>query len=256
MSMLIEAACLSLTGRVRRENQDRLYFAGQILPENGDLTVPLCRTQAAGAPLFLAVFDGMGGEANGALAAALAAEAFRDTVEGEDVPLPAALTEALLLGNRRICGEMARGLPPMGTTAVAACLRGEELLLTNIGDSPAFLLRRGSLTRLSAEHTEAALLSRWGVPVRKPRLTQFLGIPPEEMVIEPHTLRLALQPGDWLLLCSDGLTDMVPPAELPALLEERAPVARNLLRLGDEAMARGGRDNLTAILCRLSPPQP
>lgn len=139
----------------------------------------------------------------------------------------------------------------MGSTAVLLGVCREGAYVVNVGDSRAFLWRGGALRQLSVDHTDQFLLARQKEPRRKPRLTQPLGIEPEEMVIESAVAELSARTGDVFLLCSDGLTDMVSENEICGVLRRMSAVKAGTEDLLDLALGRGGRDNVTVILCRL-----
>lgn len=141
----------------------------------------------------------------------------------------------------------------MGSTAVLLYLNAREAWVCNVGDSRAFLLRDGELRQLSVDHTDAGLLAAQGVRGRKPALTQHLGIRPEEMVLEPHFFREKLRPGDWYLLCSDGLTDMVSEEEIRSAAETAPDAGQCVRKLTEAALENGGRDNVTVIAVRIIP---
>lgn len=247
----IDAACACKTGLVRSNNEDNFCFAGHILDrKNSGLEETL---QWSGGPeAVFAVFDGMGGEASGETAAYLAAATLRDAVgrrATEDF-----LTQVCLKANRDICTYARRNRSPlMGSTAVMLSMDGDSAEIVNLGDSRAFLLRAGQLEQISTDHTDAAMLERFGTKGRKPRLTQHLGIPSEEMVIEPARWRGSISPDDIFLLCSDGLTDMVPIEVIARLLSTSVDAAACANALVTTALAGGGRDNVTVIVCRVVP---
>ena len=126
---------------------------------------------------------------------------------------------------------------------------GNFAYVANLGDSRAFRLRNGELLQLSADHTDAALLQGQGI--RKPRLTQHLGIWPEEMVLEPYIAKGEIQAGDRYLLCSDGLTDMVSNMEICTLMKETGSICHLTDRLVAKALEKGGRDNVTVLAAQI-----
>jgi protein phosphatase len=151
------------------------------------------------------------------------------------------------------------GCSGMGTTLVAARWEAETLIVGHVGDSRAYRVQawnhsdgstRTRLERLSRDH-DTVSLSNTGVPNRL--LTRALGVGPE-VALEMH--RHPLKAHDWILLCSDGLTDMVPDDRLSTLLaplwaQHGTPRKRARLvlqHLIDAALDAGGRDNITAIL--------
>ena len=236
----------------RHNNEDNFYFAGKRLPkENDGLGEILTCAVPLDQPVCFGVFDGMGGEANGEEAAHLAALAVGERMETGKPVLPGALLDICQVANRRICRAAGGNGGRMGSTAVLLGVCREGAYVVNVGDSRAFLWRGGALRQLSVDHTDQFLLARQKEPRRKPRLTQHLGIEPEEMVIEPAVAELSARTGDVFLLCSDGLTDMVSENEICGVLRPMSAVKAGTEDLLDLALGRGGRDNVTVILCRL-----
>ena len=253
----ITAACACHTGFRRHNNEDNFYFAGKCLPkENDGLGEILTCAVPLDQPVCFGVFDGMGGEANGEEAAHLAALAMGERMETGKPVLPGALLDVCQVANRRICQAAGGNGGRMGSTAVLLGVCREGAYVVNVGDSRAFLWRGGALRQLSVDHTDQFLLARQKEPRRKPRLTQHLGIEPEEMVIEPAVAELSARTGDVFLLCSDGLTDMVSENEICGVLRRMSAVKAGTEDLLDLALGRGGRDNVTVILCRLEEDRP
>lgn len=202
-----------------------------------------------------AVCDGMGGEAFGEYAAWQAVTALAEWSERlrleED--LDGQVRACVRDMNRRICAEAARRGCRMGSTLVLAVLRGERADIYNIGDSRAYHFSRGELRRLSVDHTAAqALLSMGLKPSEKGRehnqLTQYLGIPESELLLEASHGWTQLGRGDRLLLCSDGLSDTLEEREIALVLSDGAPPEVQALRLTRHAERAGGRDNVTALV--------
>ncbi len=203
------------------------------------------------APLF-AVCDGMGGALAGEVASGLATETLAAKVrEGSG------LLEAAEAANAAVFAK-AESDPDhtgMGTTLTGVLFEGDSGRFVHIGDSRAYLLRAGELRQLSADH------SLVGEMVREGRLTE------EEAAVHPHRSVLSralgtepsvaidefavdLEEGDVLLLCSDGLSGVVPAAGLRKALGRDDPQDA-AARLIAEARKRGGPDNITAVVLRL-----
>ncbi len=223
------------TGRQRRANEDSFFVR---------------------APLFV-VADGMGGAQAGEVASRLAAETFAGGLPDDGTPeqrLEARVREA----NQRIheVSQEDRALNGMGTTLTAAYLDGDELALAHVGDSRAYLLRDGELSRLTRDHTLVEELVRRGELTEQEAaehpqrsiITRALG-PEPDIDIDLHTHRA--QAGDVLLLCSDGLTGMIGEDEVAEILSGAGGLGdagRALVQAANEA---GGRDNITVVLFRL-----
>jgi protein phosphatase len=214
-----------------------------------------------------AVADGMGGRASGEVASRLAITHLLDlvlatpdwifglgTVEVEKILRRA--TERM----RGIHAELVEraqqdpALAGMGTTLTVAWNFRTALFLAHVGDSRAYLLRAGALKKLTRDHTvaqglaDAGMITGQEVATHWLRhvLTQALGIP--DSGHKSHVQRLDLVDGDRLLLCTDGLTDMVDEATIAATLGRDARAAEKSQALVDQALAAGGRDNVTAVV--------
>jgi PPM family protein phosphatase len=225
-------------------------------------------------PLHLFVLaDGMGGEAHGEIASAMAVETVvKHCYEGKANPAAKlyGATEAAWSDNtKRLCSavhlanqkilQSAKQHPEqqgMGATLTAAWINGNCLSISHVGDSRAYLLRGGSLQQLTRDHSLVAEQVRHGIlsPVEAERsemqsvLLRALGSEPE---IEIDTEEHALFARDILLLCSDGLTRMVIEPEIAATLQAEQDAnraARKLVELANEA---GGADNITVIVVRI-----
>ena len=147
----------------------------------------------------------------------------------------------------------------MGTTAAMLYIKNNIYTVCNIGDSPIFLLRDGELKTLSVEHTEKAsyeaIFKKKAEPGRKFPLTQCLGGDMDDMLIEPHVLQGELMENDIFLLCSDGISDLITETELQDILScgEELPLIAS--ELEKRALAKGGKDNLTALCVQILPEQ-
>jgi cell division protein FtsW (lipid II flippase)/serine/threonine protein phosphatase PrpC len=223
------------TGRQRRANEDSFFVR---------------------APLFV-VADGMGGAQAGEVASRLAAETFSAGLPDDGTSeqrLEARVREA----NTRIheVSQEDRALNGMGTTLTAAYLDGDELTLAHVGDSRAYLLRDGELSRLTRDHTLVEELVRRGELTaqeaaehpQRSIITRALG-PEPDIDIDLHTHRV--HAGDVLLLCSDGLTGMIGEDEVQGLVAGATSLRDAGRALVDAANEAGGRDNITVVLFRL-----
>ncbi len=237
-------SCISHIGKVRNMNQDNFICNGQVLKDAGtdEPFVLQGVSSSQGTPLF-AVFDGMGGEECGEVAARIAAETascFELQTDGVQA-LKKYCTEA----NDAICRYADKhGITAMGTTAAMLLFANKEILLCNIGDSKIFQISSGELRQISKDHIGVAVFGK------KPPLSQNLGIPPADMIIDPFISRGAYHVGDRYLICSDGLTDMVTTDEIVAILKNNSISAASQSLLA-RALENGGRDNITLILLEI-----
>lgn len=252
-----ETAAVTNVGLRRSENEDNYYFQGVCLPlshsENSEV-VPwkfeVEKTQV------LAVFDGMGGESAGDLASYTSAKTFEACVrkwgESDQMPSEDDISEMLNHVSRTVY-EKAREnqYRLIGSTATVLFLCRDEAMIADLGDSPMYLQRDGELERISVPHTDEELLRQQGIQ-RKPGLTQFLGIDTGEMRLEPYVKQIKFRDEDQFLLCSDGLTDMVPEVEIRKILSEEISVHKKVQILLERALQYGGRDNVTIILCKIN----
>jgi PPM family protein phosphatase len=208
-------------------------------------------------PPFFAVADGMGGARAGEVASAIAAEAFEGaSTSGEAAE--AQLGKILREANRRIyhlavSDESHRG---MGTTLTAAKVHDGEVSIAHVGDSRAYRMRDGELEQITRDHSLVAELERSGQITaeaaehhpQRSIITRALGPEPD---VDVDTYTLSAREGDVFLLCSDGLTSMIPDDEVAAILR----TADNLDQAADglikAANQSGGRDNITVVLFRL-----
>ena len=254
----LDAAATTHVGRVRTNNEDNFYLCGRIREDvSADFARAAC---AAPARAFLAaVCDGMGGENCGERASLLGVQALKPARLGQ---IREAALESISRANERICDEIEHNsMGRMGSTFAAIYIDEDTAVACNVGDSRIYLWRDGALNRLSVDHSKAAHLVRMGVltpeqAARHPsrhELTQHLGIFPHEMELEPaFSEELELRAGDCLLLCSDGLTDMVPEETIARTLGEGHPAAETAQRLQELALEQGGRDNVTVLIVRVS----
>jgi protein phosphatase len=255
-------------GRVRKNNEDNFVVCNLTTGEMG-LTPPLrAHTLGNHGSLFM-VADGMGGEASGEVASQICAltvpkrlhENLRslDQVSEEDFVL--LLRESIQYANQ-IIHQKAQGDPiyrGMGTTATVAALFGPCLFVAQVGDSRAYLIRQNELTQLTRDQTFLNYLKEIGVEVpndpemdsRKSILTQAVGSSESVNVKVTYT---KVRQGDSLLLCSDGLYNMVPAADILAAVKGTETLAGKCVVLIDKANANGGGDNITVVMAEFSGP--
>lgn len=204
------------------------------------------------------VFDGMGGAANGALAAALAANAVANFVRRTERPYSAVFLADALRYAASVVYETAHERPDchgMGTTGVVCLADQNNIWIGHAGDSRAYLLRAGELQQLTMDHTlvqelvssgeftfeEAATRISGGV------LTLNLGHDPD---LVPTLVQLAPEPGDVLLLSSDGLHNEVPPEAIASILSQPLLPGVLALQLIEIALVGPCRDNVSALVLR------
>ena len=121
----------------------------------------------------------------------------------------------------------------------------------NIGDSKIFLLRNGELEQISQDHDDSKYIQQMGISHRKPRLTQYLGMNPDKVRMEPYICSMEVLKKDRFLICSDGLTDMVDQEKITQILSENKDAQQAVQKLLDLAMEQGGVDNTTIMVCNV-----
>lgn len=244
MRYKIYYSCLSHIGNIRSMNQDNFICDGRYMDmDDTNIEFPLCGSKSSDDMSIFGIFDGMGGEECGEIASYIASKNASDIIIGKDPT--ADLTQFCDKANHDICNYAALNeVSAMGTTAAMLAFTDKEIALCNIGDSKIFRLYDGSLEQISKDHVA---VSAFGV---KPPLSQNLGIPPNELVIDPYLARGAYNDGDVYLICSDGLTDMVSTEEITQVLISE-PIGEAITLLLDKALANGGKDNTTIILIKI-----
>ena len=244
MKYRIHYSCISHVGRCRSMNQDNFICEGKYIDDQKkSLEFPLTGTLTSNQPSIIGVFDGLGGEECGEIASFIAAKCAAETTIGSDS------LESLLAfckkANGKICDyAAAHDVFSMGTTAALLVFSSTEIDLCNIGDSKVFHFADNKLEQISKDHYAIAAYGS------KPPLSQNLGISPSEMIIEPYAAKGSYNDGDIYLICSDGLTDMVPEEEIRKIISENT-LHESTDRLLETALKNGGKDNITIILCRV-----
>ena len=248
MRFYINYVVLCEQGKIRTNNQDNFWCLGSYLQsENSGLGTPIVgRMDNKGSPAF-AVFDGMGGEKHGEVAAYLAAKSFDSfCTETPRHPIRQFLPGICRRMNAEICSYAKNSHSAhMGTTAAIIVFGRKEIYVCNVGDSKVFRHCSEALTQISRDHTAAALAPAG----RKPPLTQHLGIPEDDFIIAPYMAIGEYADGDRYLICSDGLSDMVPFGEIESVLTNTRDTFEAAAILMETAMSNGGNDNATIILC-------
>ncbi len=272
----IESAGLTDRGRVREKNEDAFVIATlqrSLLIQHAS---PAAQGWFTGnsAGLLLVVADGMGGQGGGDVASKVAIEAVvnhllncmpwaarRAAKAGAPSHSPSLtgmreeLASAMALGDATVKNAGAHSSTPhMGTTLTLALLLGPIAYVAHVGDSRAYLLRKGQLSRLTRDHTLAQRLadeSMQPIDVAS-RLNNILwnSLGATEDLPEPEIQKLNLEPKDALLLCSDGLTKHVTDEQIAMVLSSRAPVTDRCATLIELANAAGGSDNITAVVAQ------
>ncbi len=230
-------------GRSRSENQDSYYVPPASLSQdqirvNGYLCI---------------VADGLGGQAGGAQASAMAVrriveEYYRDS----NTDIAASLTRAIQSANAQVFSTPTPSDGHMGTTVVAAAQVGGRVIIANVGDSRAYLISDGRATQITRDHSRVQELIERGVlsadqaeaHEERSYITRAVGTQPQ---VQVDTFTPSAKPGDMIVLCSDGLWGQVRSEEIARTVSKYPPqvAAQRLVNLANEA---GGPDNITVVI--------
>jgi serine/threonine protein phosphatase PrpC len=242
-------------GEVREHNEDSFLVGDLDNGEKLDLAEPFAAKGERGA--LMIVCDGMGGVEGGEVASDLAAKSIwreMQTTPGTRDPEVFArlLRRATRVANHDVY-QMAKkepGLKGMGTTVSAAGIVGDRLVIATVGDSRAYVLRKGALVQVTRDQSLSSALIAAGhdeeVAERAgSAILQALGVNDD---VEPSLSIIELRRGDRVLLCSDGLHGLVGDPALALLLAAPHTVAESVKLLVTAARAAGGTDNITAVV--------
>jgi len=270
----VEWGAVSSAGPVRPANED-CYFVGRFDRTLEPILTNVGATGSEGwhhrAGYVALVADGMGGHAAGELASRLAVTTFLDLAldtpdwimrydEPAFVAEVAARVETRLARIDELLASLGRSRAKpagLGTTLTIMGLLPPDGLVAHVGDSRAYLHRAGRLSQLTHDHTTAQALADAGlvdpqeVPTHPLRnvLTRAVGHGEGRLGIEVQQVRI--QPGDQLLLCTDGLTDTIDDGEIARLLEAAPSAAMACKTLLDAVLERGAEDNVTIVVGRV-----
>ncbi|MFZ5632916.1 MAG: Stp1/IreP family PP2C-type Ser/Thr phosphatase [Bacillota bacterium] len=226
-------------GLVRKKNEDSLC----VVP---DLAL-------------FAVADGMGGHQAGEVASRIAVESVSRRIRnGSNDEAVKSLLEGVRLANSKIYSA-SRDKPTyrgMGTTLTAAVIREKELILAHVGDSRAYIIRGNKIYPLTEDHSLVQEMFRHGGITKEQArdhphrnvLTRALGTDP---LVDVDLIRIKLEKGDILLLCTDGLSGLLEDDEMLRLVREAAHPDQAVQGLVSEAMKRGGSDNISVIVVEI-----
>ena len=275
--MIIEYSARSHTGWVREKNEDNLFINGVTLPDgdrerpfaidgrasDGRKTICGVAVGKPAAPFIFAVFDGMGGEEDGEVASGIAAQslsAFASDIASAPVKEIDVTVQSFVDSvHESIVADSGNDVR-MGTTLALVVAAGGKLRCFNVGDSRVFVYRRGVFSQVTNDHTLAAEMALnpedfaaeqapgFGV-ARLGKLTRCIGIG------DAHTIE-SYQPTRGkcrVLVCSDGLTDMVDFPDIENVMRGSVRAAGAADELLDMALDNGGRDNITLIVADVKP---
>jgi serine/threonine protein phosphatase PrpC len=246
VNMRLHVGASTSAGQLRADNQDfLLYRIARVEPD-----------ASQDCSLFVAA-DGVGGAAGGAIASEVTAEtvAARFPRRGGTDPA-AALVRAIRAAERAVSerASVDPGLTEMATTLVVAVVRDNKLLMANVGDSRGYLIRGAEARRITEDHSYVAEEVRAGrmtaaaaaVSPYRHVITRSINGVDEEVEVDTFG-PFPLEPGDRILLCTDGLTETMEDEEIAGLAHQGDPEAA-AQALVDEANRRGGPDNVSVLM--------
>jgi protein phosphatase len=248
---VLDMAALSDAGVKRERNEDS--WSGP----PSDLTPEQKETKGQ----LYVVADGVGGHLAGGQASALAAETIQQHYYANPtLDAAACLPTAIQAANERICQDADATLSQLGmsTTTTAAVLRGDELTVANVGDSRTYLIRQKRARQVTIDHSWVEEQVQFGLITREEAahhphrniITRSLGSNSELQVdiFEEH-----VRPGDGVLLCSDGLSNMVSDQEISEIVSQGKSAEAIVHELVELSRQRGAPDNVTAVLLKIEP---
>jgi len=256
-------------GLIRHDNQDSFMIANL---ETGDIATAAVPglVSAHTAPFIAVVADGVGGAASGALASQMAAETILSELHGwwHKVPkrdresIEKMLRRVIEIANKSI-HQKARESPEhhgMGTTTTLALVVEGEAYIAQVGDSRAYLVRRSETTQITKDQSFVQRLIDAGRMTKKEAemsehrniILQALG-PEEKVVTDLYHVRL--ESGDFLVVCSDGLSNQVSAEEIGRIVRGSSRPGEICEALIEEAMQTGAPDNVTVVAARVRTPE-
>jgi protein phosphatase len=205
--------------------------------------------------LFL-VADGMGGHAAGDYASKFTVERITDYIRNSETREPVALLrEAVMQANHELLAEASKDVQKlgMGTTIVAATVAGDKLYTANVGDSRLYVLNRESIIQITRDHSLVEEMVRMGEMDKedakthpdKNIITRAVGVQ-EDVAVD--LFENNLREGDMILMCSDGLTNMIEDEDIRRIVLEQRDIAEQAEALIKTANQNGGKDNITVVL--------
>ena len=222
-------------GKIRDKNEDALFVGDNIY----------------------AVADGMGGHNAGEIASNIAVDFVKELLEEGDLPMPKRIEECFSKANNKMLKEACAEKSGMGTTLTLAVVCDDNIIIGHIGDSRAYLVTADEIKRLTIDHSVSGELFRSGfiseaeakVHPQRNALTRSLGDMEE---IKVDLTEISLNLGEYLVLCTDGLHSKVDDSEIKDVVFAQSTPQKACDELIKLANKRGGHDNITCIIVKLS----
>lgn len=238
---MLKTFSITNIGKKRKLNQDFIYTSEQPV---GKL------------PNVFIVADGMGGHKAGDYASKVTVETIVEEIrKSEESEAAVVLDHAIRTANALIrrCAEESPDLEGMGTTVVAATCDGDILQVANVGDSRLYIANSREIRQITRDHSLVEEMVRMGGIGReearnhpdKNIITRAVGA---DDTIKPDFFTVKLDRGDIVLMCTDGLTNMLEDEEIRMILEESRDMVEKAEELVKAANEKGGKDNISVIL--------
>jgi len=241
MPVLVDASGLTDIGLVRQNNED----VWAELP----------------AHRFFTLADGMGGHRAGEVASQEAISFLCETVAKSQLKSKTLgemrewLRKAIQQVNQYVykLGRECLELRGMGTTLCCVWVHDQGVIYAHVGDSRIYRVRKGKISQLTNDHSLMREMVSYGLDeegdyLYKNIITRAVGT---ELSVEPSVDMADVQPGDAYLLCTDGLSDLLVPSEMEAIINQEGESQKAVYKLVNKAIQKGGHDNITVILLRL-----
>lgn len=239
---------MSHCGKIREKNEDNAYINGRYRKDVGQ---PIWKyTEEFSDNVLLAVFDGVGGEAGGEIASKEAAQTMDEYNNGH-------FTKVIMDYIYEVNFRLSTGINhKMATTYAAVSIEDNLYGFSNIGDSKGYLWRDGNLLKMTKDHNTVQMLLDEGVLTleeaknhpQRHAIYQALGMQEEDIEPEPYiSEKENAQEGDILLLCTDGITDMLSETEIEQVLGDKKILKKAEIII-KKVMENGGRDNATVLV--------
>lgn len=238
---MLKTFSITNIGKKRKLNQDFIYTSEQPV---GKL------------PNVFIVADGMGGHRAGDYASKVTVETMvAEILKSQESEAAAILEQAIRTANALIrkCAEESPELEGMGTTVVAATCEGDILQVANVGDSRLYIANHKEIRQITRDHSLVEEMVRMGGIAReearnhpdKNIITRAVGA---DDAIKPDFFTVKLNHGDIVLMCTDGLTNMLEDEEIRMILEESRDMVEKAEELVKAANEKGGKDNISVVL--------
>ena len=263
--MIVDICGKSDIGLVRQHNEDSYLYGNLETGEKSTQAMPVALRIERG-PAVLIVADGVGGAASGELASSIATDCifselqkwWRSETGRDATTIAEAMTNAIDIANDSIWGK-AQGAPAhhgMGTTATIALLVHSEVHFGQIGDSRGYLIRKGKATQLTKDQSlvqrliDAGRMTRSQAEKSEHRNIILQALGPEQRVVS-DLYQAELEDGDFVLVCSDGLSNQVTEEEIGRYASASVKPGDLCSALMARALETGAPDNVTALAARV-----